>query len=474
MRQDSKEILNWHFLPGNMKLEGERLFSFDTKSSLVKAIEKLNKISDKASGEKKFEDQNRIQDIYFKFQANKVNQLIPSFSSRETRLLIWALDYTSEQGNKNILLSNDLGIALDLIQKKWKENFFSPLWHVFIRNWKWLAEDNSQFPIISVFLKRQLLTYNGKREKIKNLAASFKYFERIDSPNLYANDLIKNEIYLNRACQLINQNDNILKYSYFTLLVTAYIKQVEITGYQIKKYELQSIYEFLTNHNNSATSLYACAKIILSNLSTSFQEIIKTETLKLIGDPFAKHKWQSTKLNFYESELVEKARKKLNTWINKVFIEVFFEELVSDHRRKRYWLKFVEKIDDIFFCGNRYHHYMLKNIERISSELSIRYKLTQRNQNTCAIVMYSKGFVFVEFTDVGALYIYKEKSFNIDLRNLNSTDDLKLWPVDKYACRMTGSSAYYNFYSHSPEGRMDHRGNWEPKFDFWMKKEYDN
>lgn len=137
-------------------------------------------------------------------------------------------------------------------------------------------------------------------------------------------------------------------------------------------------------------------------------------------------------------------------------------------------MRFIDKIEEIKFCGNRSNYHFLKNIQKISKDVDSRYKTTDRNQSTCAIIIHSGQYVFVEFTDVGALYIYKKQSFKINLNNLNSTDDLKIWPAYKYACKMNGSDSYYKYYDTESEGKIDHRGDWESKFNVWMKEHYDN
>src|SRR5690606_15549280 len=126
-----------------------------------------------------------------------------------------------------------------------------------------------------------------------------------------------------------------------------------------------------------------------------------------IGDPIKIHLWRYDGLTENQEETVESARKKLNAILNQRFIKVFFEKLVQDERRKKYWLKFIDKIDDIRFSGNRDNFRYLKNIESVSKHVDSRYKITTRNQPTCALIIYARNYVFVEFTDTGALYIYK-------------------------------------------------------------------
>jgi hypothetical protein len=172
-----------------------------------------------------------------------------------------------------------------------------------------------------------------------------------------------------------------------------------------------------------------------------------------------------------QEDSVESARKKLNTILNKRFIKVFFEKLVQDDRRKKYWLKFIDKIDDIRFSGNRDNFRYLKNIESVSKHVDSRYKITSRNQPTCALIIYARNFVFVEFTDTGALYIYKNKNFRVNLNSINGMEDLKTWSRYDYACKNSDTQGYVDL---NEEGRITHQGYWEGRVDVWMRKYFNN
>jgi hypothetical protein len=99
-----------------------------------------------------------------------------------------------------------------------------------------------------------------------------------------------------------------------------------------------------------------------------------------------------------------------------------------------------------------------------------RYKATSRNQATCALIIYSQDYIFVEFSDTGALYIYKHQSFKVNLNNIRAIDDLKLWPIGRYACK---NSEYSDYFDLNEEGRITHQGeNWELRVNAWMLKYY--
>jgi hypothetical protein len=288
-----------------------------------------------------------------------------------------------------------------------------------------------------------------------------------NSPEQYATLLLDKNISLSNANLLINLKEYIISYDYFACVANKYVDKSENKNVDAEL--VAGIYLFLEKHNSKKTSMLICSQIINQDRFTNNVEIIKKETVKLIGDPVKIHEWRNSKLKSEEQQQVEQARKKLNILLNKHFIKVFFERLVQDERRKRYWLKFIDRIDDIKFSGNKANYRYLKNIESVSKYVDYRYKITSRNQSTCALIIYSKDFVFVEFTDTGALYIYKKQSFNVNLNALDSMEDLKTWSRYKYACKNSDYSGYIDL---DIEGRITHQGYWESRFDAWMRKYY--
>lgn len=461
-----------------MKSFGERIFTDTTKLSLTSSGRLLHDLASKSTGSNKLPESKKIDEIYWKFQNNKnidFTLFENLFTQREMRIFIWTLDYLSPKSKSIILFSEDLNLALKVIRSKWKDSYLNSLWHIQAKNWIELKNFQSNFNALSGLITNYAKNYTGTRNDIQKLIQRLSYFEQSNSTNRFAKDLISNGFYFSRAHEFLEQNASILSYSYFSSACQDYLYELTLNTSIITAEKLGSIYNFLNNHKNHKTTLIACSTIINSAYANRFQEIIKSESIRLIRDPEMVHHWTTSDLSISEAENIETARKKLISWINKVFIEVFFENLVQDERRKRYWLRFIDKIEEIKFCGNRSNHHFLKNVQKISKDVDSRYKTTDRNQSTCAIIIYAGGYVFVEFTDVGALYVYKKQSFKINLNNLNSTDDLKIWPANKYACKMNGSDSYYKYYDTESEGKIDHRGvDWESKFDVWMRKHYDN
>ena len=91
-------------------------------------------------------------------------------------------------------------------------------------------------------------------------------------------------------------------------------------------------------------------------------------------------------------------------------------------------------------------------------------------ENTCAIIMKSKEYVFVEFSITSnALYIYKSDEFNFNLNGIGNISELKRPEMDLI---IRSSQGYHSDFKSS--GRFIHTPNWEKSLDSWMNKYYEN
>jgi len=470
--REINEILNWSFTPSMLTSNADRIINTETKQSIKASIKKINKISEKSVIGLTTVNNLLLKDVYILFLNNKdkkYNDLLSLFTKRDARLLVLALDYHPETGELPILFSKNLSTALKIINDRWRDSFIIALWHILLKNWTILLKNKKQKEYLITLLKKKSEEYSGTRKEIQKIISSSDLILNSNSPSIYAQRMINENISIDKANELINQRELILGYEYFSEVSFNYINI--LTDKNINEKTLLDIYSFINKHNSKRNTLIACSQIINENKFNAYEKTIKEKSIELIADPIKKHLWVYSGLSGREEEYVESARKKLNAFFNLQLIKIFFENLVQDHRRKNYWLKFIDSIDDIKFIGNKYNYNKLKNIKSISKYVNHRYKTTSRNQYTCALVIYSKGYVFVEFTASGALYIYKQRNFTVNLNSVRSMKDLKLWSTANYACKNSARSDYVSL---NEEGRITHQGNWENRFNLWMKNYYNH
>ncbi len=478
--QSTKEILKWHFNPTDIRNRGSRVITNDTKNRLDISIQHLKKISERLPAGSQLPPRKLIKDIYWRFHTNKnkdYSYLLSLHSKKDARVLIWALTYRDNNNVQPILFSDEFEIAVKIILDKWRDSFIISLWHILIKNWIGLLDFRDQRSILVKVLNRKSNQYNKTRNDIKSIASNINLFNKSNSPDDYAKVLFEKKILIHEAYHLINQKESVLvDNEYFSLVLEQYINHLNKSAIgKVKKEMLLSVYQFLVKHNSQRTTLIACSLVLNSSKFNKYIEIVKRQSIKMIGDPIEIRHWRFSGLNSQQELIIENARKKLNILLNENFIRIFFEKLVQDDRRKNFWLKFIDKIEDIRFSGNRRNYYYLKKIESVSEHVDSRYKITARNQDTCAIIIYSKNYVFVEFTDVGALYIYKQQNFKVNLNSISSMADLKTLSRNTLACGVSSRESYYysTSYYTNPEGRITHQGDWESRVNAWMKEYYD-
>ena len=478
--QKTKNILKWYFNPSDFKFKANHLLLEKTKKHVKDSILKIEKLANRIPEGNKLPESKLMSDIYYLFQDKwneEYSNLYSIFSKRDVRVLVWTLDYKPTKDSQTILISEQFTTAKRIISGKWKDSFIISLWNVLLKNWNILQYYPDQRISLIKLLKTKCSEYNRSRKDIIAIASNIGLFCEKDSPKMYAKRLLTSKILISKANSLINQKELVLTYEYYSKVVEEYVQIIEDNN--ISHDTTLAVYQFLTKHNSKKSKLLICSYLVNNSKFNKVTELIKNQTVYMIGDPVKKHLWNYGSLKKDHENNIEIARMKLNMLLNKDFIDVFFEKLVQDDRRKIYWLNFIEKISDIKFIGNKANYQYLKNIESISEYVDSRYKTTRQNQNTCALIIYSQNYVFVEFTDTGALFIYKQQNFNVNLNNIGSMDDLKVWTRESYACKNNPNYSYSYYYGSNDkhlmnnEGRITHQGNWELRVDKWMKKYHD-
>lgn len=466
--QKIEDILEWNFRSSYMSYAANHLLTDNSKARINKSKDSLEKLIERLPDGGEIPKRESIKDVYYLFVKN---YQFASFtmSNRSVRYLIWALDFKPSSNTNNILLSNKLEPALNIIKQNWKDSYIVSLWHMLLKNWTDLQSNKNSIKLFETLLKNKSKAYIGKRSNILNITQHIDLFLSTDSPKKYATLLIEKKIILSNANQLFNHKDRILNYDYFSETANRYLDLISYNNNNIDSIYVKGVYCFLEKHNSKKATLLICAKIINRNIFDNNIDIVKSETVRLISDPLKKTNWINSDLSVTEQQEVEKSRSRLKILLNKEFVEVFFKRIVEDKRREYYWLKFINDIEDIKIVGNKANYNYLKEVDSISEHVGGRYKVTSSNQNTCALIMYLKDFVFVEFSDVGALYIYKKQSFKdkVNLNAVSSIENLKRMSTYNFACK---NSSSYGFVNLNSEGRITHQGDWESRVNVWMRR----
>ena len=89
------------------------------------------------------------------------------------------------------------------------------------------------------------------------------------------------------------------------------------------------------------------------------------------------------------------------------------------------------------------------------------------NSNTCALVMFIGNYAIIEFTDVGALYVYMKGSrlYNLTIgqtAKVENVGDLKVSSL----VNLVDDEGYFS--TLRDEGRMVHIGHWDSRMTRWL------
>lgn len=460
-----KELLGWRLLNSVLKSNGEKLITHKTKEIINSNIDELKNIALLQSEKTELPKLELIEEVYRKFKSLETKPLevmIEQFSKREVRLLVWSIDY---KGEDSILFGSHFSKYISLVNEFWRDSYIIPIWYVLLKNWIALSHDKSRHLDYLSFLKTKCDAYDKSRKDVLAIKSNFKFW-KAKGESLFVNHLISRKITINNICSALNLNLNIIDTEYYYESFRLYLNRLQKED--ITKELIEHVINEVCNLNHSKYQLIYLSILLTKSKFSSEIILIQRTSVVLIGDPVIKRYWQNNHLNNFESELVENARKKLIALMNKDFIEIFFSKLVQDKRRENYWLSFIENIEDIKFVGNRLNYHILKNNEQISKYVDARYYVTRSNQSTCALIIWAKDYVFVEFSDTGSLYIYKQERFSakIKVKHIERIEDLKIWPREMRAAKLDRPN-YLNVY---PEGNLDHRGDWESRLNVWMNK----
>lgn len=118
------------------------------------------------------------------------------------------------------------------------------------------------------------------------------------------------------------------------------------------------------------------------------------------------------------------------------YIEEIFTKFINDPKRKKFWLKYAKEnaIDSVQIVGQIEVKERLEMIASIKESLKYCFILTKRRmQGQCAFIIRIRGCYFIEFSDLGSVYVYRDdkhiqwfKSFNneygVSIKYLKNTE----------------------------------------------------
>lgn len=430
----------------------------ETDRILRNATRKLKTIEDRMQddGKRPEFNQQSIEEAIEKIkrEANGVNE---EWVLKELRLVSFYL----------VRLRNEQKVfdhALWLLENNWNDMFVNGLMFFLMNSWN-ICADNLLIGV-SELVKRQLVNYSGSIKRYLTLKRQTDLLEKA-GPVRLATILSAKNIPLEDAPTILGYKASSLSFPYFSDVIINYFKRKQEIDYD----EMENIF---SKHSLDRTKKLIYAYLVEKAEDSgdgNFQGAVVRSARRILGDINVSTTWSPfTGATAEDIWQLNKAKDLIIAWGARKTVDAFFDVCVQDPRRRKCWLEYVGSIMDYRIVGSTSVRTKLQSNSEVAPLLkSCFIETNSRVSATAALVLFIKDKVFVEFSDVGSLYIYNSSNRIIrDIkrkRYLDSTADLKDtsigMAIDQY------SSWSYLYYD---EGRITHRGEWEERFRHWMRE----
>lgn len=441
----------------NFALQGRLIENnVETDRILRNATRKLKTIEDRMQddGKRPEFNQQSIEEVVEKVkrEANGANE---EWTIKELRLLSY---YMVRLRNEQIVFEH----ALHLLENNWKDMFINGLMFFLMNSWN-ICSDNLLIGV-SELIKRHLVNYSGSIKRYLTLKRQIDLLEKA-GPIRLATLLSAKNIPLENAPAILGYKVSSLSLSYFSDVIINYFKRKQEIDYD----EMEEIFK---KHALDRTKKLIYAYLVEKAEDSddgNFQGAVVRSARRVLGDINVSTTWSpftgATPEDIWQ---LNRARDLIIAWGARKTVDAFFDVCVQDPRRRKCWLEYVGNIMDYRIVGSKSVRTKLQTNSEVAPLLkSCFIETNSRVSTTAALVLFIKDKVFVEFSDVGSLYIYNSTNCFIHnikrIHSIDSTSDLKDtslgMAVDKYT---SWSSLYYD------EGKITHRGEWEDRFRNWM------
>lgn len=443
----------------NFALQGRLIENnVETDRILRNATRKLKAIEDKMQddGKRPEFNQQSIEAVIEKVkrEANCANE---EWELKELRLVSY---YMVRLRNEQKVFDH----ALWLLDNNWKDMFVNGLMFFLMNSWNICTD--SLLIGVSELIKRHLVNYSGSIKRYLTLKRQTDLIEKA-GPVRLATILSAKNIPLEDAPTLLGYKASSLSFPYFSEVIINYFKRKQEIDYD----EMENIF---SKHSLDRTKKLIYAYLVEKAEDSgdgNFQGSVVRSARRILGDINVSTTWSPfTGATAEDIWQLNKAKDLIIAWGARKTVDTFFDVCVQDPRRRKCWLEYVGSIMDYRIVGSTSVRTKLQSNSEVAPLLkSCFIETNSRISATAALVLFIKDKVFVEFSDVGSLYIYNSSNRVIrDIkrkRYLDSTADLKDtsigMAIDQY------SSWSYLYYD---EGRITHRGEWEERFRRWMRE----
>lgn len=461
-----QDILQFHFSSTTLKQSAQKVIPVTLEALNDHRIDKLQKITEETGANSfTFNNKHQIPTVFKQFKKYFGGANI-EFDKKELKTLTYSLSHSEPNLTSIFCNEFELHNAFTLLEKNWRDGFLNGLIECFLNNWE--TKHQKCLGKLELFIQTRLEEYSGNRTNLLSLKNNKRFFNTRNGDLVLGDTLARLNKPILHATKVLGVPESWLSYSYFSKVIVTYFDKSKSNISD----KLDALNDVLQKHNNFVTKKRLISKaIILLNQPqlATYQDKIKSIAFKQIGDPGIPANWMPFEhATDTEKKEIIHAKNILNEWITQQFIMVFFNECINDERRKRFWLRYSNKISSFEVYGPEHTKNLLKHDERIAEYVDARFKKVTSKQDIAAFILYIGNYTLIEFSNAGyASLAYKNNSiYKPKLeRQLNSVNDLRNTDMP-LAIQNDGYKEYYN-----DEGRLRHQdGNqiWENRFNNWL------
>ena len=407
--------------------------------------------------------QQSIDEVVAKMKADAKRGGGAEWTARELRIASYYLIKFQNSGT-------EFNHAIKLLEANWRDMFINGLAFFLINSWNLCPLQIRQ--AASRLLIDKLRSYNGGIRRYQQFRNHADFFEDA-GPMRLAALVAHKEMPLNEAPTLLGYKPSLFRQPYFSDVILCYIEAHS-------KSDLNFVEKIFDHHALPRTKQLAMAYLVEdaeASYNTIQQDLVARCARRVMGSDISlASTWAPfTGATPEEEKKLKHAHELVTAWYARKSVEAFFEVACQDPRRREFWIKYTDYVSDFRIVGSTAIRTMLQSDGRVAGTLSRCFiETSSRYSTTAALVLYIGNKVFVEFSDVGSLYIYNNTNRVITpvkrVRSIDNTKDLKQ-PSIGNAIDQTQEGWYgTKYYTHYQEGRVTHRGEWEDRLTSWMRE----
>lgn len=467
-KNKASEILNFNFSVTVLKERAEFFAERVIKKELKQKSKELNKITEDIIEKYIFgEETNKTKDVLkiFLDNAKNDNYLLNNFTLRDIDFLI---NYISEKRDEEISIYESsflLSKLLFLIQEKWKDRLIIKLFRLILKKWRDPNnEENFNYLFQYFITKLQRIDYISRN--IEKIFKGNNFFDNLNGDLILGKTIALLNEDLSYIKRRFNFPDHFLAFPYFSRVLLSYIENKKGDIEQL----ITEIKESFDKFNPKGKFKILIISYLIKKTNGNFNQEIQDFAFKKIGDPEKKILWELSGLNSEELNIINDARDILNEWIKQNYISAFFEKVIEDDRRKKFWLKYKNYISKFRIIGNNYTKIKLLQDSRIRNVLSERFIEVIKNNEDNAIMMKIKNKIIIEFSKIGSCYVYNENNPhvpNFNAKTISSIKELKDTSINRLLYR---NRKY--IYDMKEEGALHHMDgvlHWDKALSEWIE-----